>query len=599
MKKALAAAALLAVLAFAGGASGDGPSPSSRPARRPSRARTRPTLPARSTPPSLSPCRRSSRPSAPTTSSSPSGTAREKPTACRGRCSPRSTRSSPTSGATWARARPARSGGCSSCRPRGFAGASTRTATGSPIPGIPTTPSSPRPATSPPPGAHDDISRAVFAYNHAQWYVDEVLGLAADFGSGGAIDFTGSQAVFRLDDLQQQIAKARRAVARAREADPADRAAGRRVHRPPAPPRAQGRRPEDLDREFRELESRIARLERGQAADRRRIEAPPGGCRRGHRPAPVAEERARRRLRRRSRPPPRSAAPWSSGDYVFPVGGGPDVVSVAHTHHDYPGRRHRGAGGLAALRARRLGRPRRVHRRRRAAAASASRQARERRRVRLLPPLLPRADASSRVPRSPPAPRSGSSADRPRDGPAPAPPVLPAGFLSAGRAVVPVVRGRRLQLAGRADPHAPGGRAQESAPFHGRRDHSRALWNAASWALPVRGLTFRQASADGGGMAARLTALLPRLVALTVIWLLGAATYTLAADTVPIAKHDRQAAGGLEAARAHGPGRAQEGLRLRQGDPSGRRFRLARGGRRQGLRGQHGHRAAARRRARR
>src|SRR6185503_12722767 len=42
-------------------------------------------------------------------------------------------------------------------------------------------------------------------------------------------------------------------------------------------------------------------------------------------------------------------------------------------------------------------------------------------------------------------------------------------------------------------------------------------------------------------MAARLTALLPRLVALTVIWLLGAATYTLAADTVPIAKHDKQA----------------------------------------------------------
>ena len=26
----------------------------------------------------------------------------------------------------------------------------------------------------------------------------------------------------------------------------------------------------------------------------------------------------------------------SSGDYVFPVGGGPDAVSVAHTHHDYP-----------------------------------------------------------------------------------------------------------------------------------------------------------------------------------------------------------------------------------------------------------------------
>ena len=42
-------------------------------------------------------------------------------------------------------------------------------------------------------------------------------------------------------------------------------------------------------------------------------------------------------------------------------------------------------------------------------------------------------------------------------------------------------------------------------------------------------------------MAARLTALLPRLFALTVIWLLGAATYTLAADTVPVAKHEKKA----------------------------------------------------------
>src|SRR5262245_6938117 len=43
-------------------------------------------------------------------------------------------------------------------------------------------------------------------------------------------------------------------------------------------------------------------------------------------------------------------------------------------------------------------------------------------------------------------------------------------------------------------------------------------------------------------MAARLTALLPRLVALTVIWLLGAATYTLAADTLPVVKHQDKAA---------------------------------------------------------
>src|SRR5205807_8436158 len=29
-------------------------------------------------------------------------------------------------------------------------------------------------------------------------------------------------------------------------------------------------------------------------------------------------------------------APSVQGNYVFPVGGGPGVVSVAHTHHDYP-----------------------------------------------------------------------------------------------------------------------------------------------------------------------------------------------------------------------------------------------------------------------
>ncbi len=31
-----------------------------------------------------------------------------------------------------------------------------------------------------------------------------------------------------------------------------------------------------------------------------------------------------------------SAAPQASGTYVFPVGGGPSVVSVSHVHHDYP-----------------------------------------------------------------------------------------------------------------------------------------------------------------------------------------------------------------------------------------------------------------------
>ena len=78
-------------------------------------------------------------------------------------------------------------------------------------------------------GAHEDLSRAVFAYNHAQWYVDDVLELARLFGGDGAAfeaDLTapvvpqpsaGSELVFAIDDIEQRIAAARRDVTRARQ----------------------------------------------------------------------------------------------------------------------------------------------------------------------------------------------------------------------------------------------------------------------------------------------------------------------------------------------------------------------------------------------
>ena len=184
-------------------------------------------------------------------------------------------------------------------------------------------------------GAHDDISRAVFAYNHAQWYVDEVLGLAADFGSGGGLDFTGSQAVFRLDQIQQQIEEARRAVARAREAVPriqrrvegsADRQLGLELR---------AGNPRISTAKFRAFEARIARLERAQAEGRRRIEA-----RQADLVAAVANlQSLRSDLASASVAAPAAASvggALTNGNYVFPVGGGPNVVSVGHTHHDYP-----------------------------------------------------------------------------------------------------------------------------------------------------------------------------------------------------------------------------------------------------------------------
>jgi murein DD-endopeptidase MepM/ murein hydrolase activator NlpD len=187
-------------------------------------------------------------------------------------------------------------------------------------------------------GAHEDISRAVFAYNHAQWYVDEVLGLAADFGNGTSFDLAaqaGADAVFRLDEIEQQIAAARKQVARAREAigplqKVIDRGADARLEL-----ELEAGDPTITTRKFRSLEARIARADRRQEAARAVV------LRHQDRLAKaLAElESLKSDLSTAAVGAPATASfggAQSSGDYVFPVGGGPSVVSVGHHHHDYP-----------------------------------------------------------------------------------------------------------------------------------------------------------------------------------------------------------------------------------------------------------------------
>ncbi|HEX6701377.1 MAG TPA: lytic murein transglycosylase, partial [Gaiellaceae bacterium] len=65
-------------------------------------------------------------------------------------------------------------------------------------------------------GGHDDVARAVFAYNHAQWYVDEVLGLAKVFhDSGATVTFTLDRLQQRLQTASAQVLGASRALVRA------------------------------------------------------------------------------------------------------------------------------------------------------------------------------------------------------------------------------------------------------------------------------------------------------------------------------------------------------------------------------------------------
>jgi murein DD-endopeptidase MepM/ murein hydrolase activator NlpD len=184
-------------------------------------------------------------------------------------------------------------------------------------------------------GGQTDISRAVFAYNHAQWYVDEVLALAADFGSGTGLDFASPQAVFQVDSLQRKIDATRRVIARARDAmQRLDREEAHIPDRQLALELKAGN-PKISTGKFRELERRIALLQREQSRGAQLMEK-----RRSQVAAALAKlESLKSEIASASVAAPAAASfggALSSGDYAFPVGGGPGVVSVAHTHHDYP-----------------------------------------------------------------------------------------------------------------------------------------------------------------------------------------------------------------------------------------------------------------------
>jgi murein DD-endopeptidase MepM/ murein hydrolase activator NlpD len=187
-------------------------------------------------------------------------------------------------------------------------------------------------------GAHDDLSRAIFAYNHAQWYVDDVLELAAEFESGDG-DFAAglgqSAAAFRLEALEDDLAAARRNVSRAQRLIPSVRKImARLAHRKLLLERRAGNASLSTSR-FLALEAKIARLERAEARadgrlDRRRAALDDAVAA----VAALEEEIASAAV---SAPAFASTGLPSSVDgYVFPVGGGPEAVSVAHTHHDYP-----------------------------------------------------------------------------------------------------------------------------------------------------------------------------------------------------------------------------------------------------------------------
>jgi murein DD-endopeptidase MepM/ murein hydrolase activator NlpD len=177
-------------------------------------------------------------------------------------------------------------------------------------------------------GGATDINGAVFSYNHAQWYVDEVLQLAQQYQGGGAV-FSNA-----LDGAQQQIDTTTQAVADANA------------------------RLLDAQAVLADLQARESTLLAGVQTDQNftdRLNAQKsaslGDFRVQAAQADVDARQAELQTAQAALATARDqtsstafasgagallGAPTYSDGYVFPVGGGPGLVRVGHTHHDYP-----------------------------------------------------------------------------------------------------------------------------------------------------------------------------------------------------------------------------------------------------------------------
>ncbi len=107
-------------------------------------------------------------------------------------------------------------------------------------------------------GAHESIERAIFAYNHAQWYVQEVLAVA---GTLGGASFAAGPATLLADpteELEAKLEQARKKVDRL--SDALDRALGQVDGREWQRLRLERRLgdPSLTDAEFAELDAKLA-----------------------------------------------------------------------------------------------------------------------------------------------------------------------------------------------------------------------------------------------------------------------------------------------------------------------------------------------------
>ena len=176
-------------------------------------------------------------------------------------------------------------------------------------------------------GGTTDISRGVFAYNHAQWYVDDVLALASLFGGDIDIAFTLDKLALRLEEAQAAVAETSEAL---REAESAAAELQSRVTELDARAAGAGLLSDRLGVEKEAFE--VDQLYAAATAEVDRLKAQLTT-------AEALLDQARTGAHAASFNPAVAGilgGPSRADGYVFPVGGGYGFVSVSHTHHDYP-----------------------------------------------------------------------------------------------------------------------------------------------------------------------------------------------------------------------------------------------------------------------
>jgi murein DD-endopeptidase MepM/ murein hydrolase activator NlpD len=186
-------------------------------------------------------------------------------------------------------------------------------------------------------GAGTNLPGAIFSYNHAQWYVDEVLSIANTISTDGTIlvggGYSGTAATtgftadpmvaVRVHQARQELDAAKAQLAQAQ-----------------ADEQQTGTAADTLDARIDGAELLSDRLDIQK-------QAVLAGVRHDAASAAVAAAQSRvddataaleqaRSSSAQSLFQPGVAPSDVHDGYVFPVGGGPSQVSVAHTHHDYP-----------------------------------------------------------------------------------------------------------------------------------------------------------------------------------------------------------------------------------------------------------------------